>query len=260
MARLYSLFSSSRGNATFLGTNQGGILIDAGVSYRRLCAAMSRCGLSMDAVQAVFVTHDHSDHISGLKMLTAKHAIPIYAQTKTLAHLQSMEAVAPNAELREINGEICFADMCISAFDTPHDTVQSCGYRVVMADGRICAVCTDLGEVTPTVDAALRGCDLVLLESNYDEKMLKTGAYPPYLKARIQSKVGHLSNANCAAQAKKLIEQGTTRLLLGHLSQENNRPELAEQSVVSALTECVRGQDYLLQVAKVETTGEMSVF
>lgn len=261
MARIYSLFSSSRGNATFLGTPHGGVLIDAGVTYRKLEAAMDRCGLPMDAIQGVFVTHDHSDHIRGLKALTAKLHIPIYAQSRTLRNLIDTEELAPSAILSEIgSGSIAIADMQLTAFNTPHDTEQSCGYRIEMPDGRICAVCTDLGHITKTVEDALTGCNLVLLEANYDEQMLKNGPYPPYVKARILSENGHLSNKDCAAQAIKLLQTGTTRLLLGHLSQENNRPELADHVVSSALTGFVRGQDYLLEVAKVETTGEMTVF
>lgn len=260
MARMYSLFSSSRGNATFIGSPGGGVLIDAGVSYKRLVGAMHRCGLSMDAVQGVFITHDHSDHVRGLKTLTDHHRIPVYAQSQTLRHLIDTDSVAASAVLAEMNGTVNLADMALSAFDTPHDTVQSCGYRIAMPDGRICAVCTDLGYVTKTVDDALTGCDLVLLEANYDEKMLRSGPYPPYVKARILSESGHLSNEMCARQAKNLIDRGTTRLLLGHLSQENNRPELAEAAVVRALEGYVRDQDYLLSVANVETTGEMIAF
>lgn len=261
MARLYSLFSSSRGNATFIGTPNGGVLIDAGVTYARLTAAMERCGLSINAVQGVFITHDHSDHVRGLKLLSAKHNIPIFAQSQTLRNLIDGEAVAPSAVLSEIgSNSVAIADMQLTAFNTPHDTDQSCGYRIEMPDGRICAVCTDLGHITKTVEDALCGCNLVLLEANYDEQMLKKGPYPPYVKARILSENGHLSNTDCAEQAKKLLATGTTRLLLGHLSQENNRPELADMVVESALSGYVRGQDYLLEVAKVETTGEMTVF
>ncbi len=261
MARLYPLFSSSKGNATFIGTPQGGVLIDAGVTYRRLCLAFERCGLPLSAIQGVFITHDHSDHVRGLKTLTEHLQVPIYGQGKTLRNLIDHEAVAASAILQEINqSSIAIADLSLNAFVTPHDTVQSCGYRITMADGKVCAVCTDLGHVTRTVEEALTGCDLVLLEANYDENLLRGGKYPPYVKARILSKVGHLSNMDCAAQARKLIQNGTTRLILGHLSQENNRPQLAEETVVETLSDMVRGQDYLLQVAKVETEGEMIAF
>ena len=260
MARLYSLFSSSKGNATYIGTPQGGVLIDAGVSYRRLAQAMERCGLAMSAIQGVFITHDHSDHVRGLKVLSEQLRVPIYGQGKTLRNLIDHDAVSASAILQEMNQTITLADLALTAFVTPHDTVQSCGYRVQMSDGRICAVCTDLGHVTKTVEEALTGCDLVLLEANYDEQMLRTGRYPPYVKKRILSNVGHLSNTDCAQQVRKLIESGTTRLILGHLSQENNRPALAEAAVANALSGLCRGRDYLLEVAKVETSGEMTVF
>lgn len=260
MARLYPLFSSSKGNATFIGTPQGGVLIDAGVTFKRLAAAMERCGLPLSAIQGVFITHDHSDHVRGLKTLSERLQVPIYGQGKTLRNLIDHDAIASSATLKEINHSVQVADLSLSAFVTPHDTVQSCGYRVEMTDGRICAVCTDLGYVTKTVEEALMGCDLVLLEANYDEPMLREGKYPPYVKTRILSNVGHLSNVDCAAQARKLIENGTTRLILGHLSQENNRPALAEETVVGALTSMTRGRDYLLEVAKAETNGEMTVF
>ena len=223
MARIYPLFSSSKGNAVFLGTAAGGILIDAGVSLRRLKTAMSRCGLPPEAIRAVFITHDHSDHIAGLPMLTKQLAVPVYAQHITGQHLLEKCCIAEGGECFEITGTVSICDMEITPFDTPHDTDQSCGYRITMPDGRICAVCTDLGCVTDTVAQGVTGCDLVLLEANYDEQMLRTGPYPDYLKARIASDRGHLSNAASGAFARRLIESGTTRLLLGHLSQENKR-------------------------------------
>ncbi|MGN0613283.1 MAG: MBL fold metallo-hydrolase, partial [Porcipelethomonas sp.] len=142
----------------------------------------------------------------------------------------------------------------------PHDTVRSCGYRIKTSDGRACAVCTDLGHVTETVRENITGCDLVLLESNYDEKLLRNGPYPYYLKERIRSDHGHLSNVDCAQQAAELIRTGTTQLILGHLSQENNTPYKADQTVEEGLSEFVRNRDYILEVAPVETTGKMVVF
>ena len=260
MARIYPLFSSSKGNAAFVGTPEGGVLIDAGVSFRRLTAAMERAGLPLSAVQGVFITHDHSDHIAGLKMLSCRLNVPIYAQRITMRNLIDRDFVAPQARLAEMHGTAQIAGLTVSAFETSHDTDQSCGYRIVCADGRVCAVCTDLGVVTKTVSEALSGCDLVLLEANYDPNMLRNGPYPANIKARIASKYGHLSNSDSAQTARMLVESGTTRLLLGHLSQENNRPALAEAAVTGALEGYVRGEDYLLSVAKPESDGEMIVF
>ncbi len=260
MARLYSLFSSSKGNATFLGTPEGGILVDCGVSAKRLKAAMERCGLPMEAVQAIFITHDHSDHVSGLKVLTKQYKIPVYAQPVTLQNLITYNYIAETDLLQTLGDSASVCGMEVVPFETSHDTAQSCGYRVKMQDGSCCAICTDLGIMTPSVQDALRGCKMVLLEANYDDAMMQNSYYPASVKARIMSDHGHLSNVQCAATAKFLIQNGTTKLLLGHLSQENNTPQQVEQTVVSGLSEFVRGQDYLVDIAKPETDGEMTVF
>lgn len=262
MARMYALFSSSKGNVTYIGTPESGVLVDAGVSFRRLSAAMVRCGLPLSAVRGVFITHDHTDHISGLRVLAAQLGVPVYAQRITLRNLIDRGYVPEEARLVEISGPVQCAGMTVTAFATSHDTDQSCGYRIRCADGRCCAVCTDLGVVTKTVADALTGCHAVLLEANYDPAMLQNGPYPANVKARIASDHGHLSNYDSAAAAKMLVAGGTTRLCLGHLSQENNLPALAEQTVEQGLRAAgfVRGEDYLLHVAKPETDGEMIAF
>lgn len=258
MARIYPLFSSSRGNATYIGTQKEGILIDAGVSCKRLFEAFDRCGLEVSAVKAIFITHEHSDHVGGLSVFTKRTGIPVYARGRTLQYL--LDGGFINSRYDEINSSIEAAGMEITPFDTPHDAMQSCGYRIITSDGKTCAVCTDLGHVAPEVERNLNGCELVMLESNYDEKMLKCGSYPEYLKKRIRSKHGHLSNSDCAAQLKKLVEIGTTRIILAHLSQENNTPQIAAAAAVSGLNGFARDKDYLLEVAPVETVGKCVVF
>lgn len=260
MARIYPLFSSSKANATFIGDIKGGILIDAGASFKRLSEAMLRSELSVSSIKGVFITHSHSDHVKGLKMLTGKTGIPVFGQRETLEELLRKDCISPDSAVYELDGAAVSADIEITCFDTPHDTVRSCGYRIKTPDGRSCAVCTDLGHVTDTVRKNLSGCDLVLLESNYDEKLLRNGSYPIYLKERIRSNHGHLSNTDCAEYAAELIRNGTTRIILGHLSQENNTPYIAEMTNVSGLSEFVRNRDYILDVAPVETTGKMVVF
>ena len=260
MARIYPLFSSSKGNSTFIGDKNSGILIDAGVSFKRLSEAFQRSGLVFSAVKGIFITHSHSDHVKGLKLLTKKTGIPVFGQRETLEELLRDELISPQSEVYELDSSAVSADMEISCFDTPHDTVRSCGYKIKTSDGRTCAVCTDLGYITETVNQNISGCNLVLLESNYDEKLLEKGPYPYYLKERIRSKHGHLSNTDCAKQSAELIRSGTTQIILGHLSQENNTPYTADKTVEKGLAEFIRNRDYNLEVAPVETSGKMVVF
>lgn len=260
MARFYPLFSSSRGNSEFLGSPSSGILIDAGVSFKRLTAALNINNIDISAVKGVFITHSHSDHVSGLKTLTSKTGIPVFGQRETLSELVKKNMIAPGTEIYELDCPASIVGMKVSCFDTPHDTVRSCGYHVEFEDGRKCAICTDLGHITETVEKNITGCDLVMLESNYDPQMLQNGSYPYQLKERIFSDHGHLSNNDCAKQLKKLVDNGTTRLILGHLSQDNNTPKTAEKTALESLSDFKRGSDYILNIAPVETSGCMVVF
>lgn len=259
MARIYPLFSSSKGNAIYIGTKQRGVLIDAGVSYKRLLEALKLFDIDISALCGVFITHDHSDHIAGLNMLTKHNSITVYGQGRTLRRLIDIGSIAPKTCVCEISQNVDIGCMHISAFDTPHDATQSCGYRIETENGGKCAVCTDLGHVTKAVDNAICGCSTVLLEANYDEHLLKNGPYPSYLKARIASQNGHLSNTASADMAKKLVETGTTQIILGHLSRDNNTPELAQNAAVNALNGFRRNKDYILDVAPVQTVGKSFV-
>lgn len=253
VARIYPLFSSSKGNSTYIGNKNEGILIDDGVSFSRLKKAMELNGLSIDAIKAVFITHEHSDHTKGLNVLTKKTRIPVFSQSLTLGYL--LENGMINGDYCELKDGEDVCGMRIQCFSTPHDTQESCGFKITFDDGKTAAVCTDLGHITKTVESALLGTDCVLLEANYDIEMLRNSIYPYYLKTRIFSKNGHLSNADSGAFAAKLLRSGTTRLILGHLSQENNTPELAENTVLKCLDGFSRNTDYTLSVAQIETTG-----
>ena len=263
MARFCSLFSSSKGNCSYVGQPDGGILIDVGVTAKRAAETLDCIGVDINSVGAIFVTHEHTDHIQGVRVLASKHNIPVYASAGTL------EALAENGTLNgkfpvdvipekgiEVNG------MFIRPFHTPHDSRESLGYTVETADGNRIAVATDIGKITDEVMKNITCCQLVMLESNHDVRMLQNNPnYTYMLKRRILSDVGHLSNDVCAATAADLVESGTTRLILGHLSQENNMPELAYQSTYSAL--CAKGMeegsDYVLRVAGT-STPKMMVF
>lgn len=260
MPRVYPLFSSSKGNATFVGSSGAGVLIDVGVTYKRLLSAFWASGLDLSAIKAVFITHEHSDHIKGLKMLMKNLDVPVFAQKKTRSFLEAGDYLYGDA-CHDMEGEVEIAGMGISCFPTPHDTSQSCGYKVDFGDKQF-GLCTDVGHITDDIRSKLLGCEAVLLESNYDEDMLRNGCYPYYLKERIRSANGHLSNADCGRFSQELINGGTTRLILGHLSQENNTPPVADGAVCSALTRSGlrRSSDYLLDVAPVETSGKFIAF
>lgn len=252
MARFCPLFSGSSGNSTYISAGGRGLLIDAGASCKALTAAVSAAGGSMEALSAIAITHEHTDHIKGLKVLLKKCRVPLIASSKTLEALTNSGIIPPEAELIAADGGgIEAGGFEINYFPTSHDCPGSGGYSVTLPDGRRVAVCTDLGIVTDTVRSRLNGCIAVLIESNHDVTMLKNGPYPPQLKLRILSESGHLSNAACAAELPELVKNGTTRLILGHLSRHNNLPMLALSCAKATLLDAAiaPGSDCLLTVA-----------
>lgn len=253
MAQFCSLYSGSSGNCTYIGAPSGGILIDVGVSAKRADEALSAAGIDVERIDAVFVTHEHTDHINGLRVFLKRHRnISVYASPKTLAEMERLNALPEECDAREISSDgVESAGMFIRSFRTSHDAAESVGYTVVTQDGRRVAVATDTGCVTEEIMHALFGCDLVMLESNHDIGMLQNGFYPYYLKRRILSDRGHLSNDACADTARRLIDGGTTRLVLGHLSRENNMPQLAYQATQMTLSSAGAklNEDYILNVA-----------
>ena len=254
MAKFCPLFSSSSGNSIYIGCGENGVLIDAGVSAKRTDEALYNIGVDPDAISAIFVTHEHSDHIGGLKVFAAKHNIKVLALEKTLEFLEENTFQGKSIDTSPIDENGYDANgIFVKPFRTSHDAIESCGYVVETPDGRKISVATDLGIMTSTVHNAISGSDLVLLESNHDIRMLENSTKYPYpLKKRILGEKGHLSNDSCADEAVKLLESGTTRLVLGHLSKENNFPELAYQTTYASLT-CAGAKedsDYILKVAK----------
>ena len=183
----------------------------------------------MREIGGVLITHEHSDHISGLKMLLKYYALPVYAPRTVANRLRGcLPEAEPYLRVIPVNESFAIGDLTVTAFHTPHDTDESVGYRV--QSGGVFALATDMGHVTEEVLNALSGADAVLIESNHDEEMLRYGPYPVYLKRRILSDRGHLSNACCAELARALALGGTKQIILGHLSRENNSPALAMQA------------------------------
>lgn len=243
--QLVTFASGSRGNCALLSDRGCHILIDVGISMKRVRDNLALSGLSTAELTGVLITHEHADHIAGLSQLSKHYHIPIYAPRTVANHLRY--AVTGVEEcLREIGVDEAFSlgELTVTAFPTPHDTEQSVGYRVE-GESSTFALATDMGHVTEAVEAGLRGADAVLIEANHDLAMLADGPYPYYLKKRILSPNGHLSNDDCAVLAARLAEQGTHTIVLGHLSRDNNTPATAYRTVRRAL----EGRDVCLCTA-----------
>ena len=262
MAKITPLFSSSKGNSYYLQGNGSAILIDAGRNLKQLELAMSANGLSMSRVGAVFVTHEHSDHISALKVLLKRYDIPLYASRGTLEYLVDNDKVPAGARLNiiEDSAEIC--DFCVQRVETSHDAAEPCGYLVTTPDGRRASVVTDTGYLTQDAKKAISCSHLAVVESNHDVDMLKDGMYPYILKRRILSESGHLSNDACSQALPDFVGAGLTRIILGHLSEENNTPHLALSAAIDSLSRAgmTADSDYIIDVAPAATEGRSMVF
>ena len=253
MSRICPLFSGSTGNSTYIAGPHGAFLVDAGVSLRSLTAALQRAGGELSDISALLITHEHIDHIKGLKPLLNKTHLTVIASEKTLEALVTADKLPAGTKTKVINSKtpLEYGGTLISRFATSHDCEGSSGYTFLMPDGKKISVCTDLGVVTDNVRNAIEGSDAILLESNHDVDMLNKGPYPPELKMRIMSEKGHISNNACSSELVGLLNTGTERFILGHLSQKNNTPLLALSTAEAVLADigAKNGRDYILNVA-----------
>lgn len=254
MTTFCPLFSSSKGNCIYIGAPDGGILIDAGKSCRQTETALHNIGVAPDSIRAVFVTHEHSDHISGLRVFASKYGARVYASGGTLEALDEIQILNGKFDAYALGEQGTEAgSLFIRSFRTSHDSRESCGYVIAAESGERVAIATDLGVMTDTVRAAITGCETVLLESNHDVRMLENNPqYPHPLKKRILGERGHLCNEVCAETACELVKNGTKHLFLGHLSEQNNLPALAYRVTASELATAgaVEDADFDLRVAK----------
>ena len=244
MMRLTTFASGSSGNCALLSMDGVHLLLDAGISYRRICEHLALSGVQSGQLSAVLITHEHSDHIAGLATLIRHCTAPICAP-RTVAGSLNRSIAGVESHLRVVSpgNPERFGALTVSCFPTSHDTEESVGWRI--EGSAVFALATDTGCVTPEIETGLQSADAVLVEANHDVDMLLSGPYPPYLKRRILSARGHLSNDDCAALCARLADAGTRRFLLGHLSRENNSPARAYRTVAAAL----EGKDAALYVA-----------
>ena len=256
--RIISLYSGSTGNAFLIMTDHARILIDAGKNAKALTRSLNEIGVDIDTIDAIFITHDHNDHTAALPVLLKHHPLPVHAVEASAQVIVSGMEETVRACIRRhppLYSETV-GDVCVRSFITPHDSRFSVGYLLEIGQGKDAArigYATDLGYVTEDVRKALLGCESVVLESNHDREMLLAGPYPRHLKERIWSRYGHLANDACAALVSELAEHGLKHLMLAHLSEQNNLPEVAYNETLMALG----GADVTLSVAAPDRPVEM---
>ena len=234
-----SLYSGSSGNSMFIASERAKILIDAGLPGKKIDAALQEINENPNDLNGIFITHEHSDHIKGVGVLSRKYDIPIYANADTWSAMEQSIGKIKEHNIKIIDKRSIteIEDMNIKAFNIPHDAASPMGSTVT--DGlKSVSVATDFGTFTKEIYDNIKESEVILLESNHDVNMLKFGPYPYPLKRRILSEIGHLSNEDCGSAIVELAKCGLNKqVILGHLSNTNNQPDLAYQTVLNVLTE-----------------------
>ncbi len=236
---LCPLRSSSKGNTTIIFNKNTRILVDCGISGKALEQCLAGAGIDGDTIDAIVVTHEHSDHIKGVGVISRKYNIPIFANSKTWQVMKSSIGKIKDENIRifDTGSEFGINDIKVSTYSISHDAAEPVGYAFEYMGEKV-AVATDMGVVTNRVLDKICGSHTALIEANYDLNMLEIGSYPYELKCRIKGEWGHLCNCDCGELAKTLVQSGTKKIILGHLSEENNYPPIAFQTVKECLGDC----------------------
>ena len=251
MFQFYSLFSSSSGNSLLVTTENTKILIDAGESARKIADILFYCKTSIQEIDAIVVSHEHIDHVKGLGTLSKKYNIPVYANDKTWNAMpaQAEKIIDENKKFFVPNEEFEIGDICLHPFSTPHDAASSCGFTLKHHNKKI-GIATDLGHVSSNIMTQLEGSNFLFLESNYEPEVLKCSRYPYPLKQRIAGPNGHLSNEDAGKLISYLLTTDVRKVMLGHLSKENNFPELAYKTVLTeVLNSTSKNKKFSLDIA-----------
>jgi len=260
MIKFCSLFSGSSGNAIFIGTEHTKVLIDCGLSGKKIVEALLSIGEDPADLDAILITHEHIDHVRGVGVISRKFDVPVYANEPTWNAIKCGlgDINEKNIMYFDTYGEFDIKDIHINPFLIPHDAAEPVGFNFFVQKSKV-TIATDIGHVTKELLGCLEASDMILLEANHDIEMLKVGRYPWSLKQRILGDKGHLSNETAAKVAAYLAQRGTRRFLLGHLSRENNFPELAYQTVLNELNKysIKVGSDVMLDVALRDRVGQV---
>ena len=263
--RFLSLSSGSSGNCYYIGTSEYGMLIDAGIGIRTIKKTLKEHAIDLSRIMAVLVTHDHTDHIKTVGCLGEKYNIPVYATEAVHTGIARSRYVEESltASKRIISKEEPFIirDFEITAFEVPHDGSDNVGYHIIFGNHKF-TLATDVGRITPTIERYMRISNHLVIEANYDAEMLQSGSYPQFLKERIKSPTGHLSNKEAADFLCSIFDLCHRNIWLCHLSRDNNHPELAYKTVEFALRQygIVTGKDVNLTALKRTTPSEMYFF
>lgn len=232
-----SLYSGSSGNSIFVSSGNAKILIDAGLPGKNIEKALKDISQNPEGLDGIFITHEHSDHVKGVGVLSRKYDVPIYANELTWKAMEGLIGKIKEHNIKIMSeNHVSIKDMDIMSFEIPHDAAAPQGYAIYHGNKKV-SVATDLGYFSEEVRENIKDADVILLESNHDIEMLKFGPYPYTLKRRILSNIGHLSNEDCAKAIADMAGDRRKKIILGHLSKTNNYPELAYQTVVSMLKE-----------------------
>jgi len=262
--RFLSLSSGSSGNCYFLGTENYGILFDAGISTRHLRKILKENGIGLEQIMAVFITHEHTDHIRSVGGLGEKYGIPIYATEKVHNGIDNSffteEKLYTSRRIIEKEIDIYIKDFKITAFDVPHDANDCVGYMVMYKQHKF-VLMTDIGHINEKAGEYIRIANHLIVEANYDREMLLNGKYPDFLKERISNGTGHLCNSEIAEYLAANFDLHLKNIWLCHLSKENNHPELAYKTVEMAMQQYgIRiGKDVNLVALKRTTPSEMFI-
>lgn len=238
MFRFCSLYSGSTGNSLFVESDKNKILIDAGESCKKIVTGLSNINIDVNDIDAILVTHEHVDHIKGLGTLSKKYNIPVFANIGTWNSMPDQKSKISYDNIRTFNSNENFqiGDFFITPFSIPHDASEPCGFNICYGNTKL-SIATDLGHITENIMYQLENSSFIMLEANYDPEILKCSSYPYSLKRRISGPEGHLSNDIAGQIISHLMNSGLKQAMLGHLSQENNFPELAYKTVVEKIIE-----------------------
>ncbi|MGQ9634974.1 MAG: MBL fold metallo-hydrolase [Bryobacteraceae bacterium] len=253
IVKICVLASGSSGNATLVAAGRTRILVDAGLSLKELTRRLTAIGEDPGKLDAVLVSHEHSDHVSGLRVLVSRHAVPVFLTHKTAPVIDWGE-VKPAVEIFQAGARFSIGDIEVSSFTVPHDAVDPVAFAF-RAEGVRIGLVTDLGYLPESVKYQMQGADFLILESNHDLEMLKVGPYPWAVKQRVMSRNGHLSNDVVSEFIRQELDSCTATLVLGHISENNNHPELVRLAALKALAS--RGLSTRLVIAEARRSTEV---